>query len=87
MKMSPIVLCVLGAKRILQIILFSPSICPLIIWHIKDLNTQCPPEVIVHLADFTRHWTDKVFVGQVILCQVVKKDKGAVTLKCDPGRK
>ena len=59
----------------------------MIIWHKKDLNTQCPPEVIVHLADFTRHWTDKVYVGQVILCQVVKKDKGAVTLKCDPGRK
>jgi len=33
-----------------------------------------------------KYWMKSLHVGQVLLCTVVKKDRGAVTLKCEPGK-
>ena len=33
-----------------------------------------------------RHWIKDLREGMSILCVVVKKEKGAIILKCDPGK-
>eukprot|EP00088_Acartia_fossae_P015650 TRINITY_DN1860_c0_g1_i2.p1 TRINITY_DN1860_c0_g1~~TRINITY_DN1860_c0_g1_i2.p1 ORF type:complete len:1447 (+),score=367.26 TRINITY_DN1860_c0_g1_i2:45-4343(+) len=33
-----------------------------------------------------KHWTKTICTGSVILCVITKKDGGAVTLKCEPGK-